>query len=500
VPAFVAGLLLTAVVSAQEYEVTDLGAIGDNGNMAWSLSQHGDVCGWSYFINSGTEGFFYSQGRLRYVGFVGGRSSSYVVAANNLGHAIGSSGTVHEEPRAFVWLGTHKVNLGTLGGDDSRGSGINDLGQAVGQSKLPDDSWRGFIWENGQMRALPTLPGGVHAGADWINNAGQIIGSSTNDPNSLQYHGVIWEDEQVYRLPPLDSFAAPQYIHDNGDIAGYARVPRSRAVIWRDREIVLQLGTLADGTRFEDIASSYAYGINADGVIVGMSTNATGDGTVPFVYRDGEMIQLDDLMPEPWEAYTVGPGSINDAGQIAVQAGFGGTSHALLLTPIARETICPDDPGDFLKSFGGPVTGDALDLCGSDDVRLEVRQLARLSPLLPFIRLEFWAHSTADTPITSVDYTIEGHVSALVAGGQNPDTLRTSIMNYNTGLFEIIDERGTGASADETINHVQTTNAPDYVNAGDGEVRVQQEVFSPGDVFSPNWFLKVDLYEVAVMQ
>ena len=58
------------------------------------------------------------------------------------------------------------------------------------------------------------------------------------------------------------------------------------------------------------------------------------------------------------------------------------------------EIICPDDPGDFLKSFGGPVTGDALDLCGSDDVRLEVRQMPQVSPLLPFIRLEFWAHST----------------------------------------------------------------------------------------------------------
>jgi hypothetical protein len=162
------------------------------------------------------------------------------------------------------------------------------------------------------------------------------------------------------------------------------------------------------------------------------------------------------------------------------------------------ETICPDASDDFLRTFGGAVTGDALDLCLSDDVRMEVLQTARLSPLLPFIRLEFWANTVlADTPIVSVDYTIEGHVSALVAGGQNADTLRTSIRNY-AGGFEMIDQRGTGANTDEVINHVQATNAPDYVNAGDGEVRVRQDVFDPGNVFTPNWFLKIDQYEVEV--
>ena len=62
----------------------------------------------------------------------------------------------------------------------------------------------------------------------------------------------------------------------------------------------------------------------------------------------------------------------------------------------------------------------------------------------------------------------------------------------------MVDQRGTGANTDETINHVQTTNAPDYVNAGDGEVRVRQDVFNPGNAVAPRWFLKVDLYEVVV--
>ena len=53
-------------------------------------------------------------------------------------------------------------------------------------------------------------------------------------------------------------------------------------------------------------------------------------------------------------------------------------------------------------------------------------------------------------------------------------------------------------TADEVIHHVQTADAADYVEAEDGEVRVRQEVFDPGIVFSPSWSLEVDLFEVTI--
>ena len=132
-------------------------------------------------------------------------------------------------------------------------------------------------------------------------------------------------------------------------------------------------------------------------------------------------------------------------------------------------------------------------------MRLDVLQSARLSPLLPFIRLEYWAHATtAGDAVASVGYAVEGHVSALVPGGQNASTLRTSVRNYETAAFELIDQRGTVPGVDETIVHLQETNASDYVDPGDGEVRVRQDVFEPGAALSPNWFLRVDLFEVTV--
>ena len=45
-PAFAASLLLPAVVSAQEYEITDLGATGHT-NVGYSINQLGDAVGFS---------------------------------------------------------------------------------------------------------------------------------------------------------------------------------------------------------------------------------------------------------------------------------------------------------------------------------------------------------------------------------------------------------------------------------------------------------------------
>ncbi|MFG0251562.1 MAG: hypothetical protein ACF8NJ_01660 [Phycisphaerales bacterium JB038] len=349
---------LAATVSAQEYEVTDLGATGTF-NYAWSLNQHGDVAGISYdehYLNG--EGFVYVQGHLRYVGAPGGGGTSSVVAINNLGHAAGTlNGSQGSE--AFIWIG-HRVRLGTLGGNRSYGHCINDLGQAVGLAALPDNSLSGFIWEDGEMRPLPIWPA-------WINNNDQIVGGA-----------MLLENGELYQLPGPGHAAEGWYIHDNGDIAGAVRItspggyPVARAAVWRDRELVLLLGTLADERPFEGEGMSIIKGINADGVIVGMSTNATYSAYVPFLYRDGAMVQLDDLMPEPWVALDVFAGSINDAGQIAVTAKIPGVNgiRALLLTPIDSCPADIDGDGDtdqadlglLLSSYqvddGGDLDGD----------------------------------------------------------------------------------------------------------------------------------------------
>lgn len=515
----VACLVMVAAsgVSAQEYTLVDLETLGGTSSRANGISEGGTIVGYArtasgvkhavlwnesgivdlgapeeFIVSDGLavndsiqvagrgegnpqsyQGYSWESGSWTPIGVLPGHGESMALDIDSGGRIVGTSFILGHEHRAVMWDAGVLTDLGTLG-DSSTAFGLNEVGQVVGYSvaNLPggEQGLRAFLWEDGEMTALDPLPGDVATEAYDVNDAGDVVGSSW------------WYTTQF--------FSAKQ------------------ATLWRDGGAeVIDLGYVpappwscgAEHRWHKSIARA----TNNRGQVVGEAMCvASGAPKAAFLWQDGVMHNLNDLIPggSGWNFRSAL--DINDAGQIV---GYGlapnGELRGFLLepAPLTSETICPDDPHDFLRSFGGPITGDALDLCASDDVRMVVLQAAAVSPLLPFIRLEFWAHSTlVDSPVTSVGYTIEGHVSALVSGGQNPNTLRTWIRNYNPGSWELIDERSTASSTDEIITHTQTTNAPDYVNAGDGEVRVKQDVFDPGNVFTPNWFLKLDLYEVAV--
>ena len=330
--------------AAQEYELLDLGASG-SANQPWSISRDGFVAGYSQ-LGANTQGFVWDGSALSYVGIPNGTSRSDMLGVNNLGEAVGKSGLTFENGEAILWHpGGPLESLGTLGGSRSAGLSINDSGQIVGWSKLEgDEESRAFLYEDGTMSALPVL-GGTQAQAEWINASGQIVGTSTTDDDGLQQFGVLWEEGEIFRLPPVfpGENNLANFIHDNGDIAGSVRIPGDggfvrRGAIWRDRGVLLTLGTLADGSGAEPFATSWASGVNASGEIVGMSVNAAST-LVPFVYRNGVMTELTELMPEPWVASFVGSGAINDAGQIVVSAFRPGeTSRAVILTPATSST------------------------------------------------------------------------------------------------------------------------------------------------------------------
>jgi hypothetical protein len=171
------------------------------------------------------------------------------------------------------------------------------------------------------------------------------------------------------------------------------------------------------------------------------------------------------------------------------------------------ETVCPDDPGNFLVNafIGGSTSGDALDLCADDDNRLTQDNSLPLQVVFPFAQIEFWAHTSfVDGPcaVTSVVYNIQAGVTALVSGGQNPDTSRTSIRRYvNGGPFVLVDQRATvSAFEDESIVHAQVAEACDFIQAGDGEISAQCQAFDPGDALNASWQLRIDLHEVTVNQ
>ena len=102
------------------------------------------------------------------------------------------------------------------------------------------------------------------------------------------------------------------------------------------------LGTLG-GTDSNGLA------VNATGQVVGYSTTVTG-ATHAFLYSDGRLLDLNDLIPAGSGFTLVDATGINNVGQIA---SFGdtsdGTEHAFLLTPV------PEPSSLVLAVLGGLV-------------------------------------------------------------------------------------------------------------------------------------------------
>ena len=263
-----------------------------------------------------------------------GGYESYAAAVNSRGQVVGAAlNTIPDtnsmqpgtnwlwggivtyayQTRAFLWDTQNGMqDLGTLpGGTDAQAAFINELGQVVGYSytsSAPSASCAGrygfalttgsFIWnrENG-MQDLGSL-GGTCTLAFGLNNEGQVTGVSSlsGDQN---FHAFLWSGGVIEDLGTLGGDTSnPGFISDSGDIVGVADLPGSshqnhHAILWKN-------GTKTDLGVLPGDSCSRAYGVNSRGQVVGNSESEAlcdQSGEHAFLWEDGQMFDLDKLIP-----------------------------------------------------------------------------------------------------------------------------------------------------------------------------------------------------------
>ena len=310
-----------------------------------SLNQQSQVAGFSERFASR-----YNNGVQENLGVLPGGITSKGHAINNLGEVAGhstytDSGSIHH---ATLFRNGTKTDLGSLpnAGNYSTAAGINDSTEIVGYSGFDADTsnTRAFIWDaSGGLRNLGTLGGGF-AKAFSINNAGQVTGhASTTTPNS--HVAFIWDE--VNGMRPIGTIAGNtstgRLINANGHVAGTSTINdfdnRQHAFFYNGTSI-LDLGSLGGEDFYSDRSS--ANGINIHDHVVG-STYLPYEGgalyLVAFIYRDGQMQNLEALLDASGAGYRLGGASgINDAGQITSTASRGPSNdtRAVLLTPVPQ--------------------------------------------------------------------------------------------------------------------------------------------------------------------
>lgn len=259
--------------------------------VAQGFNSRGDVVGYYQFPDGTKRAFLLSGGLVRSFETLGGHfSSAKVVDAQ--GRIAGDATLPNGEYRSFLYDGNSVRNLGTLGGHETLAFAINAQGQVTGQSQQSDGQLHAFLFDGSSMRALGSL-GGRFSRGHAINNQGHVVGLSE----------LVGAD------------------------------PKIHAFYW-------------DGSRMKDLGSlpglpwTSATGLNNHGVTVGNvydKPDYNGDEyvTFAFVYRDGQMWNVNELVPPSSPVLTVALG-VNDRGQILCTDGQSGApkAHGFLLTPL----------------------------------------------------------------------------------------------------------------------------------------------------------------------
>src|SRR5512136_299341 len=180
---FAISLMASTAVQASTptYSLADLGALsGDSKSIGFGLNDGGQAVGDSSNPTAAIATLF-SNGKAVSLGTLGG-DVSLALAINSVGQITGRS-TIPGETQFHAFLYSNGVmqdiNSASLFPAGTYGYGINKSGQVVGQGWVASSEFHAFLYSGGQMMDLGTFPGGFQASASAINDAGQVVGTST---------------------------------------------------------------------------------------------------------------------------------------------------------------------------------------------------------------------------------------------------------------------------------------------------------------------------------
>jgi probable HAF family extracellular repeat protein len=338
-------------------QVIDLGTLGGNGASANAINNHGQIFGaalntipdadpfFPFFVPGATQAHavLWEHGKIHDLGTLGG-TDSVVYQANESGQAMGVSSTddaTHDSTglptiHAFLWEHGEMHDVGSLGGSLSDGYGLNNRGAVVGFSLLGGDTaWHPFSWKHGVLQDLGTL-GGDNGEAWAVNGAGHIAGWA-DLPGSQSHHAVLWRNHQMIDL------GAP---HGN---------PCSKG------ETINNLDQV--------VGDSGACGIGGD----------------PYLWDDGEIFALSDLILPGSNRLVFDAFQINDRGEIvSLCATPEGNVDVCLLFPVqgdeagrVQQTLPAERPHLLPPEF--PPTGERQSVMRAfrDKRRVQVLPAAR---------------------------------------------------------------------------------------------------------------------------
>ena len=323
----------TITLGDVQYTLTNIGKLLPAQSVSMAINGRGLVVG---TCNDSNHSFTFDGVSAVDLGGMGGIIAR-AAAVNGSDQIVGAyRPTANSDYRAFRRTGSSMLDLGTIGGTFASATGINNLGQVVGRSTAADGSTRGFFYDGTQMIDLGLMGGGVGAasGTNAINDSSQIVGSYTD---SLT-HGVLIDGNTRRALGTLGGLQSdPLDINNHGVAVGWAtNAAEYRIPAIFDGSNVINIGNL--GADINGHPDGLASAINDSGVVVGSSIGKFFTYRA-FIYANGKLQDLNDLISPTSGLILISASDINNAGQIVGWAQDAqGLQNAYLLTPVPEPT------------------------------------------------------------------------------------------------------------------------------------------------------------------
>ena len=372
------------------YKITDLGTLpGGNFSQSTFVTNNGLMPGISTTADGTQHAVAWYRDSIFDFGQPLGGPNSGAFGANETGLISGQAETADADAnnenfcayftglkcRPFAWYDGAFRRLPTLGGNNGTVGPPNRRGQIPGiaETNVVDPSCPGapaingtgpqmlqfepVIWnvKAGGIRQL-SLPAGDSVGmAFWINDNGQAVGSTGTcantivPPFAIGAHAVLWDKHGRARdlgnlggAPNPNALAAGNVafaINNKGQVTGVSVLPdgiNTHAFLWTSATGMQDLGTLPGDN------ISAGLGMNNFGDIAGASIAGPDPlAGVPkaVVWHNGQITDLNTVVPADTSLFLLTAFMINDAGQVA---GFGVDLnsfevHGFLATPVRAD-------------------------------------------------------------------------------------------------------------------------------------------------------------------
>jgi probable HAF family extracellular repeat protein len=301
----IVGFTQIRAVVWKDRQILDLGTLGGNESDAITLNNRGQVVGFALNATPDPFSTFYLQ-------------------------IFGSSAGT--QTRAFLWDERSGMqDLGTLGGPDAQAAFINERGQIAGFSytnSTPNTTtgiptFDPFLWTNGKMVDLGTL-GGTAGFPSALNNRGQVVGQSNLAGDLVSHPFISTNSEPMRDLGTLGgNNAAATAINDAEEVIGSSDLPgggqATHAFLWTKKDGIKDLGT---AYTFDGCSDPGA--INSAGQIAGASRGCDYSSQEAVLWENGEIIDLNTVIPPNSALILTRAFTINDRGEIGGLGVIGG--------------------------------------------------------------------------------------------------------------------------------------------------------------------------------